>query len=103
MNVGGAGSMEQMQMRKMDGTGGGHGKGGGGMRDIMQSLSTEDQATIKETLSAMTPEERSAKVSEMKTVNSTTMDAEEYTQALLDILIEDTANEAQTDGFSVYA
>ena len=38
MNVNASGSMQQMQhMQKMDGSGGG--KGQGGMKDIMQSLS----------------------------------------------------------------
>ncbi len=104
MNVGATGSMEQMQqmqMRKMDGTGGGQGQGGG-MKDIMQSLSSEDQATMKDQLSSMSMEDRQAMVGQMKEVDSTTMSAEEYTQTLLDILDQNTQNEAETDGFSVY-
>ncbi len=101
MNVSGIGSMEQMQMRKMDGTGGGQGKGG--MRDIMQNLSVEDQTALKAELSTMSMEDRMSKVSQMKEVDATTMSAEEYTQALLDILIQTDTDEAEEESFSVYA
>lgn len=102
MDVSSTGSMQQMQMRKMDGSGGGQGQGGG-MKDIMQTLSTQDQATMKEALSSMSKEERMSMVSKMKEVDATTLSSEDYTQALLDILNEINTNEAETDGFSVYA
>ncbi len=103
MNVSGTSSMEQaqMQLRKMDGTGGGQGKGG--MREIMNSLSSDDQASLKAELSSMTQEERMAKVSEMKQVDKTKMTDQEYAQTLLDILDTAQTNEDETDGFSVYA
>ncbi len=103
MNVGATGSMEQMQMRRMDGTGGGQGAGKGGMKDIMQSLSAEDQTAMKEQLSSMSSEDRAAAVAEMKAVDKTAMTSEDYTQSLLDILDAQTTNEAETEGFSVYA
>ena len=101
MNVNATGSMEQMQMRKMDGSGGGHGKGS--MRDIMQSLSTEDQANMKEQLSSMTMDERMSMVSQMKEVDKASMSDQEYVQTLLDLIDTTNANEAETEGFSVYA
>ncbi len=101
MNVNATGSMEQMQMRKMDGSGGGHGKGG--MKDIMQSLSTQDQAIMKEQLGSMTMEERMAAVSQMKEVDKASMSDQEYVQTLLDLIDTSNTNEAETDGFSVYA
>lgn len=101
MNVNATGSMEQMQMRKMDGSGGGQGKGG--MKDIMQSLSTEDQAIIKEQLGSMTMEERMAAVSQMKEVDKAAMSDQEYVQTLLDLIDTSNTNDAETDGFSVYA
>ena len=58
MDVGATGSMQQMQTRKMDGSGGGQGQGQGGMKDIMQSLSPEDQATMKDQLSSMSQTDR---------------------------------------------
>ena len=100
MNVNATGSMEQMQMRKMDGSGGGHGKGG--MQDIMQSLSTEDQALMKEQLGSMTMEERMAAVSQMKEVDKAAMSDQEYVQTLLDLIDTSNTEDAETDGFSVY-
>ncbi|OHD98685.1 MAG: hypothetical protein A3E21_08530 [Sulfurimonas sp. RIFCSPHIGHO2_12_FULL_36_9] len=94
-------SMQQTQMRKMDGSGGGQGQGG--MRDIMQSLSTEDRATLKEQLSSMSQEERMSAVTQMKEVDATVLSSEDYTKALLDILNKTTAEETQSDSFSVYA
>jgi len=102
MNVNGAGSMEQMQMRKMDGTGGGQGKGAG-MKDIMQSLSSEDQAMMKEQLGTMTMEERMSMVSQLKEVDKASMSSDDYAQTLLDILDTSNTNEAEEDGFSIYA
>ena len=103
MNVTGTDSTQQMQMqmRKMDGTGGGKGQGGG-MKDIMQSLSAEDQTTLKNELQSMSMEDRMAKVSEMKEVDSSKMTDDEYVQTLLDILNQDDTNQAEEEGFSVY-
>lgn len=101
MDVGSCGSLQQMQMRKMDGSG--RGQGQGGMRDIMQSLSTEDRATLKEQLSSMSMQERMSAVGQMKEVDASALSSEDYTKALLDILNKSNNNEAETDTFSVYA
>lgn len=106
MDVNAYSSTQQMQtqMRKMDGSGGGQGQGG--MRDIMQNLSTEDRNTIKEQLSSMSQEEKASMVSQMKEVDATSMSSEDYTQSLLDILSQDTTNKNSTStafGFSTYA
>jgi len=104
MNVNATGSMEQMQLRKMDGTGGGQGKGGGGgMKDIMQSLPPEEQDTLKATMSEMSMEERMSMMSQMKEVDKASMNEEDYIQSILDILDTQNSEEAETDGFSVYA
>lgn len=103
MNVSGAGSMEQMQMRRMDGTGSGHGGGKGGMKDIMQSLSMEDRMSMKDQLGSMSEDDRMAAISQMKTVEKASMDAEEYTKALLDILDQTNTEDAETNSFSMYA
>ena len=101
MEVGSCGSTQQMQMRKMDGSGGGQGQGG--MKDIMQSLSSEDRTAMKESMSSLSQEDRMAAVTQMKEVDASALSAEDYTQALLDILDEANTEEAETDGFSVYA
>lgn len=95
------GSADQMQMRKMDGSGGGQGQGG--MKDIMQSLSIEDRTAMKESMSSLSQEERVAAVAQMKQVDVASLNDEDYTQTLLDILDEAATNEAETEGFSVYA
>ncbi len=100
MNVNDTGSMQQMQMRKMDGSGGGHGKGG--MKDIMQSLSVEDQTAMKESMSSKSMDERISMVTQMKEIDKSSMNAEEYAQALFDILDQTNTNTAETEGFSVY-
>ncbi|MGE4397228.1 MAG: hypothetical protein AB7D34_07275 [Sulfurimonas sp.] len=101
MDVTSTNQMQQMQMRKMDGSGGGHGQGG--MRDIMQSLSTDDKNSLIEQLSSMDKEQRMEAVSEMKEIDASAISAEDYTKALFAILDKKNANEAETEGFSVYA
>lgn len=91
--------MQQMQMRKMDGSGGGQ----GGMREMMQKLPEEERNAIKEQLSAMTQEERVAAVEEMKSVDAATLSSQDYMQALLDILNKTNEQTTSNDGFSVYA
>lgn len=86
-------------MRKMDGSGGGQ----GGMKDIMQSLSTEDRATLKEQLSSMSQDERISAITQMKEVDAATLSSEDYTKALLDILDKANSDETVSDSFSVYA
>ena len=101
MNVNATGSMEQMQLRKMDGSGGGQGKGSG-MKDIMQSLSTEDQDALKAQMGEMSMEDRMAMASQMKEIDKSSMSDEDYVQSLLDILDTKNSNDAESDGFSVY-
>lgn len=86
-------------MRKMDGSGGGQ----GGMKDIMQSLSTEDRATLKDQLSSMSQDERISAITQMKEVDAATLSSEDYTKALLDILNKANSEETVSDSFSVYA
>ena len=102
-----AGAQMQTQMRKMDGTGGGQGMGqGGGMKSMMQGLSSEDQASIKDQLSSMSQADRSAMVSQMKEIDATSMTSEEYTQSLVDLLnTQDTSSNTTSAAynFSTYA
>lgn len=92
-------SMQQTQMRKMDGSGGTQ----GGMRDIMQSLPVEERNSMIEQLSQMSKEERMATVSQMKEVDATALSSEDYTKALLDILNKANSEETVSESFSVYA
>lgn len=99
MNISGTGSIEQMRL--MNGSGGGQGQGG--MKDILQGLSTEDQATLKESLSEMSLEERMTTVTQMKEVDASSLSSEEYTQTLLDLLDKENTDDAKNDSFSIYA
>lgn len=103
MNVSGNTSIEQaqMQMRKMDGSGAGQGKGG--MKSMMEGLSVEDQDALKKEMSSLSMEDRMAKMSEMKEVDKVSMNDEDYVLTLLEILDTTATNKAETDSFSVYA
>ncbi|QOP43417.1 hypothetical protein FJR45_05390 [Sulfurimonas sediminis] len=105
VNSNGAMQQMQMQMRKMDGTGGG--QGNGGMKDIMQSLSQEDRTALKEKMSSMDQTQRANLIAQMKQVDASTMDSQQYTQSLMDILNQETTQKQTTNTanstFSVYA
>ena len=97
----------QMQTRKMDGTGGGQGKGqggAGGLKDVMQSLSVEDRATLQEQLQAMSSEEKKIAKEQLKSVDATNLSSEDYLNALLSTLSQsDTTSSTSTVGFEIYA
>lgn len=79
--------MDQLQLRKMDGSGGGQGQGqGGGMSDIMSSLSSEDRVQLQEQMSSLSPEDRQATMEQMKQVDSTSLSSDEYMDTLLDLI-----------------
>jgi len=102
MEVNSTNSSLQMQMQKMDGSGSGQGQGG--MKDIMQNLSTEDRNTIKGQMSSMSPEEKASMVEQMKQVDQSSMSSQDYTQTLLDLLDQSTTeNSSQDNLLSVYA
>jgi len=105
MDVTAASNSQQMQMRKMDGSGSAQ-QGQGGMKDIMQSLSSEDRTALKEQMSSLSQEDRASMVSQMKQVDSTAMTSDEYSQTLLDILNQDKTTSTSTStafNFSMYA
>ena len=102
MNVNTTNAMQQqMQTRKMDGSGQGMQRGGeNGMKEIMQSLSVEDRSALKEEMSAIPQEDRGAMVEQLKSVDKTMLSDEEYMQSLLEILGSQEAEEDSS--FSVY-
>jgi hypothetical protein len=90
MTVSNSGQQIQMQtqmktqMHKMDGTGGGQGKGGAnGMKDIMQTLEPSDRVVLQEQLSSLSDEDRKGAIDSLKSVDATNLDSNEYLQALL--------------------
>ncbi len=106
-SIDGSSQMQQvrMQMRKMDGTGGGQGKGQGGMRDIMQSLSVEDRNSLREQMSSVDQSKRSDIISQMKQIDQSSMSSEDYFQSLLDIINNNTQTsvQASTAASALYA
>ncbi|MFK5882498.1 MAG: hypothetical protein QM482_09825 [Sulfurospirillum sp.] len=108
MTVGSSGSAQQAQMRNMHGAGGvgnGGGNGNGGMRDIMQSLSQEDRTQLRDEMSSLSGKDRQSAIAQMKKVDNTNMNDQEYFQSLLDILNQNnaTASKASTEGLPAYA
>lgn len=87
MEIGSTGAMQQMQMRKMDGTGMGQGNGAGKeMREMMQQLPESDRKAIQEQLQAMSQTQRQDMVSQMSQIDTANMAVEDITSSILDIL-----------------
>ena len=100
MNVSSANNTyAQMQMGQMQG----QGSGQNGMKDIMQSLSSEDRTTLREQMQSLPQEDRVAMKEQLKEVDKTNMSDDDYFQSLLDILSGTDTQEEDTTGFSVYA
>ena len=102
MQVNATGAMQQMQMRKMDGSGGGHGKG---MGAIMQSLPTEDRKDIRDQLQSMSDEERMSAISQIKELDTSSMSSEELLNSINDILSPSTSSSTNnsSSGLDLYA
>ena len=97
MNIGAVNNpYGQMQMTQS------YGNTQGGMKDIMQGLSSDDRATLREQMQSLPQEERRAMKEQLKEVDATDMSSDEYFQSLLDILTQTDSTEEST-GFSVYA
>ncbi len=97
----------QMQMRKMDGSGGGqHGKGGeNGLKDVMQNLSVEDRTALQDQLSAMSSEDKKIAKEQLKSVDATNLSSEDYLSALLSAMGTQSETSTSNDSFitEVYA
>ena len=87
MNVNAAGSMQQMQMRKMDGTGGTQGNGmGKAMKETLSQLPEETQTEIKsflETLDQTTKKEMATQITQL---DASSMSTEDLGNSIKDIL-----------------
>jgi len=80
-------SSGQMQMRKMDGTGGGQGQGGG-MKEMMQSMSPEDRTAFREQMSSMSETDRKSMKDQMAQMDTSKLSSEELSQELMNMLLE---------------
>jgi hypothetical protein len=77
------GSTEQMQMRKMDGSGGSNGEG---MREMMQSLAPQDRTAVREQMASLSSADRQSFKTEMAKIDVASLSSEELSQTLFDLL-----------------
>ncbi len=91
----------QMQMRKMDGTGGGMGmrrggQGGNGMGAIMQSLPTDDRVAIQDQMQSLSESDKAAAIDKIKQLDTTSMSTDAITQSIMDIINPTTSTDETT-------
>lgn len=106
MNVGSTSSMQQMQMRKMDGTGGGQGNTMGRMMQETISMLPEDtQTDIKALMQTLDPAGKKDAMSKMSQIESSNMTVEDLTAAIMDIFkpSQEAEKSSYPASFSVYA
>ena len=85
MQVNTSGQMQQTQMRKMDGTGGGQNQGNG-MKDVMQSLSPEDRTAVREQMSNLSEADRKSMKDQLSQIDTESLSSENLAQIMFDML-----------------
>ncbi len=86
-----------MQMRKMDGSGGGKGQGGqGGMGAIMQSLPSEDRTAIQSQMQSLSETDRASAIDQIKQLDTSSMSTDAITQSIMDIINPTTSTQETT-------
>lgn len=86
MNVSSTSYMQQSQVRKMDGTGGGNGNGMGRMmNETLSMLPKETQADIKSLMQTLDPSTRKDTMTKMNEIETSNMTVEDLTAAIMDI------------------
>ena len=110
MNVNSTASMQQTQLRKMDGTGNcqgncqGNGMGGM-MQDTLSLLPQETQAEIKSLMQELEPTQKQDTMREMTQIETSNMTVEDLTAAIMDLFqpTESTEESSFPSSFSTYA
>jgi len=95
-----SGTSNQMQMGKMQGHGGGQGKG---MGAIMQSLPQEDRQAIREQLQNMSETDRMSAIDQIKQLDTASMSSDDLASSILDILNPDDSNNSSDSALDLYA
>lgn len=107
MNVNSTAAMQQTQLRKMDGTGGGQGQGGMGrmMKETLSLLPEDIQADIKALMQTLEPSARQDTMKEMIQIETSNMTVEDLTAAIMDLFQPSETAEKSSfpSSFSVYA
>jgi len=104
MNVSSTSYMQQSQMRKMDGTGGGNGMGKM-MKETLSMLPKETQADIKSLMKELEPSDRRDAMMQMSEIETSNMTVEDLTAAIMDIFQPGETQEKSSfpGSFSTYA
>lgn len=106
MNVNAAASMQQTQMRKMDGTGGGQSSGAGKMmQETMQLLPEDTKADIKSLMQTLDPTGKKDAMAQIAQIETSNMTVEDLTTAIMDVFKPSQASTKSSypSSFSVYA
>lgn len=85
MQVESSGQPQQTHMRKMDGSGAGQ---GGGMKEMMQSMSPEDRTAFREQMSSMSEADRKTMKNQMAQIDTSKLSSSDLSQQLQDMLLE---------------
>ncbi len=100
-------AMQQLQMRKMDGSGGGQGNGGMGkmMRENLAMLPDETQGEIKSLMQTLDPRAKQDTMTQMALIETSNMTVEDLTKAIMDMFNPTAEAEASSfpASFSAYA
>ncbi len=106
MNVDSSSMMQQTQMRKMDGTGGGQGNGMGRMmKETLSMLPEETQSEIQSLMQTLDPSANKDVMKELIEIDTSNMTVEDLTAAIMDIFQPSETEETSSypSSFSVYA
>jgi len=87
MDVSSSSSMQQTQMRKMDGSGGGQGQGMGKMmNDTISQLPEESQADVKSLMQGLDQQGKQDAMSQISQLDTSNMSVDEISTEVMDIL-----------------
>lgn len=75
------------QMRKMDGSCQGQGQGGG-MKEMMQSMSPEDRTAFREKMSSLSETDRQTMKDQMAQMDTKNLSSQDLSQQLMSMLLE---------------
>ena len=106
MNVTASSTMQQAQLRKMDGTGGGQGNGYGKMMQENIAMLPEDaQIDIKSLMQTLDPTAKKDAMKQISEIESSNMTVEDLTAAIMDMFMPSQADTKSSypSSFSVYA
>ncbi|MBV5321209.1 MAG: hypothetical protein JZU62_05955 [Sulfuricurvum sp.] len=98
MEVGTSGQMQQMQMRKMDGSGGGQNQNNG-MKEMMQSLSSEDRTAVREQIANLSETDRKSMKDQISQIETASLSPEDLAQTMFDMLstLQNPVSSTETD------